>query len=135
MITSKLGKEIIINAKPIEVIEDNNDALFSLKKLEDLGRESPTFLDRMLNLFIENTPLSINEIKQAYENNDMEKVAAVAHRLKPSIDNLDIRSIKNEIRELEKLAKSSDQPSRMEELIDLIEDVTNKVVEELKLLV
>jgi PAS domain S-box-containing protein len=135
VITSNLGKEIVINTKPVEVIENNNGALFSLRKLEDLGRESPTFLDRMLNLFIENTPAAINEIKQAYENNDMERVAAIAHRLKPSIDNLEINSIKSEIRELEKIAKTNDQPVRMEELIIQIESVTNKVVEELRLLV
>jgi two-component system, sensor histidine kinase len=135
VITSNLGKEIIINTKPVEVIEDNNGALFSLRKLEDLGRESPTFLDRMLNLFIENTPAAVNDIKQAYENNDMDRVAAIAHRLKPSIDNLEINSIKSEIRELEKIAKTKDQPVRVEELIAHIESVTNRVVEELRLLV
>lgn len=135
IITKSLGKEIIINTKPGDVEDINTDTLFSLKKLEDLGRGNPTFLDRMLTLFIENTPAAISDIKKAYDENDLTKVAAIAHRLKPSIDSLEILSIKNEIRELEKLAKTNDQYGRMEELIEILENVTNKVVEELKKLV
>lgn len=86
----------------------------------------------MITLFITQAPSSVSEIKEAYAENDFERVKKIAHRLKPSIDNLGIISLKHEIRSIEKNAETLKTSKELEQLISNLETVINEVVITLK---
>jgi HPt (histidine-containing phosphotransfer) domain-containing protein len=86
----------------------------------------------MIALFIETTPVCIVDMKLAYVNNEFDKVRKIAHRIKPSIDNLEIASLKNEIREIELNAETYQNSEQLERLILKVEQVLNEVFSNLK---
>lgn len=111
---------------------ESNQALFDLGKLREIGKGNQAFIDKMIRLFSEQAPLSVQEIKEAYGQKDLEKVKAVAHRLKPSIDNMGIHSLTKEIRQIETLALSGDQEQELPGLIEQLETVLVEVVGKLR---
>lgn len=106
--------------------------LYDLTKLEEIGRGNETFIKKMIALFIEQGPGSVTEIKNAFAAGDLEKVKAVAHRIKPSIDNMGIHSLVREIREIESLAPGQENSRELNSLIEHLESTMNQVVSELK---
>jgi CheY-like chemotaxis protein len=75
--------------------------LYNLDKLKEMSRGNNDFIKKMLNIFVETVPDSITEMKVALSNSDFDTVKKIAHKLKPSVDNLGL-NIKAEIRNLEK---------------------------------
>jgi PAS domain S-box-containing protein len=76
-------------------------SLFSLAKIEALARDNPDFVDEIVDIFIEQAILSMQQMRAAFEIGDLTTVKKVAHRLRASIDNMCIDSLKQEIRDLE----------------------------------
>ena len=117
------------------VTEINNEKTipqFDLTKIRNIAKGNEAFVDKMIALFIAGTPISIQEMKDAYKNQDFDKVRKIAHKIKPSIDNLDINNIKNEVREIEMNAESYKSSEQLENLILKVENVMNVVVAQLK---
>jgi len=75
--------------------------VFSLSTIEALAQGDPDFVGEMIDLFIEQSAVSIQQMKTAFEKGDIPTIKKVAHRFKPSIDNMCIDTLKKEIRELE----------------------------------
>ena len=63
----------------------------------------------MINIFIDSSASTIMDIQKALEANDYEKVAKLVHRMKPSILNLNINSIVDEVKYLEQINDSANQ--------------------------
>jgi PAS domain S-box-containing protein len=105
--------------------------LYDLSKLEDIAKGNKVFIDKMIALFVEQVPLSVTEIKDAYAAKDFEKVKKTAHRIKPSIDSMGIALLTNDIREIEKMADVYQTSEQLESLITKLDDVINKVVTKL----
>jgi len=85
--------------KKTKAIEDK--PLFSLEKLQQIGRGDKEFINKMIELFLQQMPETIAELQDAFEREDIHTVRKVAHKVKPMIDSLDIMSLKNVVRELE----------------------------------
>jgi CheY-like chemotaxis protein/HPt (histidine-containing phosphotransfer) domain-containing protein len=121
-----LGKEITLNASSAQ--EVSGSSLFKLDKLYSISRGNDDFVKKMTALFVEQAPASVKEINEAYKINDFAKIKAVAHRMKPSIDNLDIVSLTGDIRQIETLALQAKRSDEMDILIRKLDDVIEKVV-------
>lgn len=116
-----------------EDMNDDNSYLFDLTNIKNLSRGDQSFVKKMIEIFIEHTPTSIQEIKVAYKQDDFTTISKIAHRMKPSIDNMGIFSLKNPIRELESNAKMEViDKNKIASLIDIIENTLIKVINELK---
>jgi signal transduction histidine kinase/CheY-like chemotaxis protein/HPt (histidine-containing phosphotransfer) domain-containing protein len=115
----------------IETIAGPHSALYDLSKLNTMSGGNQVFVDKMLRLFIEHTPLSIKNLTESYSKKDFEAVRKVAHSLKTAIDNMGIQSLKNEIREIEHSAETYQTSRRLEFLITKVETVITKVVYDL----
>jgi len=103
-----------------------------LSKLEKIAKGNQPFIDKMIQLFIDQTPKSVTELKAAYKIGDYSKVKAIAHRIKPSIDTLSIDVLKNEIRAIEKNAELLKASEQTEKLISKLDTVINEVTHSLK---
>jgi CheY-like chemotaxis protein/HPt (histidine-containing phosphotransfer) domain-containing protein len=127
-------KKTEIKLLPKEIILPKTAALFDLTKIQTIAKGNKEFVNKMCALFIESTPISVLEMKTAYSQNDFDKVRKIAHRIKPSIDNLDILSIKNEIREIEMNAETYKKSEQLEALILKVEKVMSDVVANLNMI-
>jgi len=130
VISRWVGKKYSLTEKEEGVVSKNT--LYNLSKLQSIAKGNQAFIDKMTNLFIEQGPASVKEMKAAFALNDFSKVGAIAHRMKPSIDNMGIVSLKEVIRSVEKNAADQLTAAEIKDVINNIEDVINKVVVDLK---
>ena len=108
-----------------------DNELYSLEKLIEASRGNEWFVKKMINVFIEQTTSSIELLKNAFEVKDFKSVKEIAHRIKPSIDNMSINSIKQEIREIEKMALEDPNSPMLEELLIKVNSILRRVVADL----
>jgi len=106
--------------------------LFSLSKIEALAQGVPDFVDEMIDVFIEQAALSVQQMQTAFENGDTDTIKKVAHRLKPTIDNMCIDSLKTEIREIESEAEALYLNQRLHPKINYVESVLANIIADLK---
>ena len=111
--------------------EKQNTKLFSLEKLNTLAQGDEAFIAEMTHIFIEQAQLSIEQINKAAKNGDIATIKKVAHRLKPSIDNLQIHSIIPLVRELEKDADTLHSNNKLRSKIEFLETTLNLVMSQL----
>ena len=132
VVSSWLGKS---KKKPLVISEEKSIPkveLFDLSNLESIAKGNKVFIHKMLQLFIDDTPISVNEMKQAYQSGEFKKVATIAHRIKPSIDTLGIHLLKDEIREIEANAESYGDSEELSAMILYLENTIKRVLIELQ---
>jgi len=99
------------------------EKIYDLTDLRAISRGNEAFVIKMVNMFIEQTPLNLAEMESRYNENDYKGMAAVAHKIKPSIDNMGIISLKEVIREIEKAGKNGAADDRIQGMMQTV--VTN----------
>jgi PAS domain S-box-containing protein len=104
---------------------------FDLKKLKEISRGDDGFVIKMLDLFIKVTPEYIKQLDDFYATKNIEDINKLAHKMKPSIDNMDIASIRHEIRELENFSMEGSLV-QLRELIEKVTTVLKETIEQLK---
>lgn len=107
-----------------------NTPLYDLTGLEELSHGDEKFVKHMLQLFVKVSNEAITELEDALENSDYQQISKTAHRIKPSIDNMGIVTLKDKIRALEKFPADGDSEAR-KKLIMLVKDTLKKVSEQL----
>ena len=128
-----LGKKqvVIAEEKPAQ-LKNEGELLYNLSYLSDISRGDEAFMKKMIDLFIEQIPLAIHDIHEAYKAGDLSKVKSLAHKTKSSIDTLGIASIQSEIKEIEMLAMNHQSGPRLDELIAKLTDVVPNAIEQLR---
>jgi HPt (histidine-containing phosphotransfer) domain-containing protein len=106
--------------------------LFDLSKLIQLSKGDDAFLEKVITLFIEQALLSLDDLHTALKKNDFGKIKSVAHKLKPSIDNVGIHSLKNTICKIENLALLNQPSPDFLHLINELNDTLKQVISALK---
>lgn len=107
-----------------------NTPLYDLTGLEELSHGDEKFVKHMLQFFVKVSNEAITELEDALENSDYQQISKTAHRIKPSIDNMGIVTLKDKIRALEKFPADGDSEAR-KKLIMLVKDTLKKVSEQL----
>lgn len=95
----------------------SNGDSYSLDEIWLFTGEDQTAMDTILTAFIDSTRLNLEEIEQATQNNNPERVAQIAHRMLPMFKQLKAKGI---IKKLEKLERKEDlnpKPKRIQKLI------------------
>ena len=119
--------------KMLEVARDaNQPPLFDFHRLEEISQGSEVFIKKMSQLFVDTVPLALRELHVAATLGDFPTVYAKAHSLKPSLHNFAIDSLKDDVLELEQLAKAMGPAGRIVELANRVVDIVSEVVEGLK---
>ncbi|GAA4463496.1 hypothetical protein GCM10023093_12080 [Nemorincola caseinilytica] len=115
---------------PTIAIQDNSEPLYDLSMLLGIGRDDPGFIIKMLQLFISETPPLVQKMTEACATGDLKSVRYYAHRMKPSITNLGIKSLKDDVLNIE-LCKDNDANVAMQ--IARVEQVLSRVMPELEM--
>jgi two-component system, sensor histidine kinase len=105
--------------------------LYSLSKLESACRKDPVFIRKMTDLFIQQLPMAVKDIRSSFEKKDYDSMKAVAHRIKPTIDNMCVSSLYQVIRDIESFPDESFLLV-LDNNIMLLEEIMGKVITDLK---
>ncbi len=107
--------------------------LFSLSKIEEIANGDTHFVREMIDIFIEQSVLTVQEMKTAFLEGNTNAIKKIAHRIKPSIDNMCIDSLKHEIRDLETDADVLFANNRLQPKLENIDLVLSRIVADLKI--
>ena len=110
--------------------EDNK--LFDLSRLIKMSNNNNEFVIKMVNLFIENTSIMIDQLASAQQESDFEKVIAVAHKLKSSVDIICIASTKEMVVFIEQESLSENKSPVFNETFAKLLEVLRKTIVQLK---
>jgi HPt (histidine-containing phosphotransfer) domain-containing protein len=86
------------------------EQLYDLSSLKLISRGNDAFVQKMVNIFCQETPEMFNRMEEAFHSGNMDKVKETAHKMKPSIDGLNITTLKQLIRDLENTETNSFDP-------------------------
>jgi len=106
--------------------------LYDLSKLHTIGGGNEQFIRKMVLVFNRESIAAVQQIKEAYANNDIEKIKTTAHRAKPSIQNMGVDSLMENILRLESFDITTNNKEVLLPLITKLDEVINKVVMQLK---
>ena len=131
IISRWLGLEKPVLVKEV-VNTEKMDTLYDLSKLQEIAKGNQEFINRMIQMFIDQGPSSVKEITEAFKAKDFSKVNKVAHRFKTSVNNMGISALKTDITEIELLAESDPSSEKLGGLIAKLETVIGQVITQLK---
>lgn len=92
---------------------------YSLAKLEQISQGDTVFINRMIGIFCDQSEEASELMRTAMEKDDLDTIWKLAHKMKPSIDNLAITALFDEVRELEKLARAGENLERVKALVEI----------------
>lgn len=122
-----LGKEVIFKSN-----KHVKEELYSTEKLNLIGRGNPAFIKKMLSLFDREATNAVVELKKGFVEKNVKTINTTSHRIKPSIDNLAIKLLQTNVRELEAFDPTKSSWDKAQLLIDKFEMVIVKVIEAMK---
>jgi CheY-like chemotaxis protein len=108
------------------------EKLYNLSLLEDLAQGNKDFIKSLVELFIQTTPADANAMLAAAEQNNLTQVGKLAHKLKSTIDTMQIISLKEDIRKLELYGKNNANYKEVMLLCQQTIATINTVIEQLK---
>jgi len=110
----------------------SDEQLYDLSSLKAISRGNEGFMQKMVNIFCEQTPVMLKEMEAAGLINDFDRIRKMAHQMKPSIDNLNIVSIKQLIRDIESASVDNMDNTTLFEKLDTLKRIILKVINDLK---
>lgn len=108
------------------------DKLYSLDFVNEMAGGNHEFVNQLLSLFIETVPESIRLINEYYENNDLNALGMEAHKLKSTINTVQIPSFSEKIKEMEYIGKTGENIQDLPELMAEFNKILPIAVEQVK---
>jgi HPt (histidine-containing phosphotransfer) domain-containing protein len=117
------------NPDPILNLE-STQTLYSLSKLKKACNGDPRFMKKMTQLFIQQMPVAVLDIRDSFGNKDFRKMKDTAHRIKPTLENLCVDSLYHTIRDIEGF--SNQETGKLANDILQLEKTMTAIIVELK---
>lgn len=105
--------------------------LYDLSSLNRISQGNTAFLKKMVTLFNEQVPKSVQEMKDALQQKDFTKLRSIAHKIKPAIDNMGIAALHQVIRDIEKNAAEAPDIFMLSDKLAKTEEVITSVTAQL----
>ncbi|MFM7015283.1 MAG: response regulator [Bacteroidota bacterium] len=113
--------------------ETVKNKLYDLTFLEKEIGDNKEIMQRMLCIFVETIPDTLGKMNTHFVNGEMDAIATLAHKIKPTIDGAGIKSIYDTIRHVEGYRELKRTTDQMKSDLTKIEKVLLSVVEEFKI--
>ena len=104
--------------------------LYDISKLQSIGSED--FVKRMLKLFVAEVPSAAMNIKIAYDSTDFNTIKYLTHRIRPSIQNMGITHLQEDMVLIEQLAVKGQKDPDLKRRIDKMTNIIDQVGEQLR---
>ena len=109
------------------------DDLYTLDGIKKLCRNDQKLIDKVINLFISEAPEILQSMKDAYQKKEYTTIAKQAHKLKSSIDNMQIKPLQASIRNIESEAQTTNpEDHKLLNLIAYTDEILKDVIAQLK---
>lgn len=109
------------------------EALFNMAFVHQITGGNPVFMKDLASIFVKTIPANAAEMKAACINGDYDAMGKIAHKIKPTIDSMQMVSIKQDIRTIEQNGKAGICSPETEQMVYKVEEVINKVAEQLSI--
>lgn len=106
--------------------------LFTLAHLEKISNGNQVFLASMVNIFIEYMPVYVRDIRSAIVTQNCDLLKHSVHKIKPTIYDMEINSLKEVIKELTLLANTHKCTPKIHELVNLLDQTVSDIANQLK---
>lgn len=107
--------------------------LYNLEGLRVISKGREDFVTRMIEMFCQQVPEALSNLNACFQQNDLAQVSKLAHKLKSTVDHLEIKSIQRTIRNIETLSENHGSSEELTVMVDEINAVLNRVIESLQL--
>lgn len=106
--------------------------LYSTSQLRIIANGDDNFVETMLLMFKNIANNSIEQFKDALQQNDVERIRKIAHKIKPSLDNLEVNVLHNEIRALENFNVLTGCPENLNSIIEHVIETLHEIICEIE---
>jgi CheY-like chemotaxis protein len=128
-IAKQLQRNTPIAVTPPTLVDNS----YNLSKLIALSRGDKEFVNDMIDIFLAETPATLEAIKYALLEKDYKTVARTAHRIKPSIDSMGISQLAGVASSIELTAKAEDvDHAELAEKIRFLAGTLSAILKKLK---
>ncbi|HEX8461712.1 MAG TPA: Hpt domain-containing protein [Segetibacter sp.] len=118
-------------------VQPVNGKLYDFEQLEEIADGNMDFLISLAQIFLDTIPDNSAEMVKAARSQDWAQVSKLAHKLKSTIDSLNMTSISKEIRAIEIDAKNKVNthllPAVCEEVDAVIQEAAVQIKQEFNL--
>jgi PAS domain S-box-containing protein len=124
-------------AGPNALLAENDAAgagkqqLYDLSPLVKMSQGDEVFVQKMVDMFVMLTDRTITELHVEMQQSNFDQVSRIAHRIKPSLENMGILQLSTPIRQLENYPPEGDQAGR-QELVDHIIEILKQVTAQIR---
>jgi len=105
---------------------------YDLSLLYKIGKGNQEFVNSMIKLFISLVDENVHLLKQAREKGDHTVIRSIAHKMKPSIVQMGVESLREVVISLEKFEVKEDNVDIMEDMVDMLVETLVKLTDELR---
>lgn len=106
---------------------------FSLEELERLADGDKSFMEEMIKIFIRSSQMGMENIKDAFANNNAEFISEAAHKMAAPCKHIMADELYSKIKDLEKKAAKAESVESLSSLVQdielLVERITNSLSE------
>jgi PAS domain S-box-containing protein len=117
---------------PEEQIKPMKDKLYDLSNLLEISRGNDAFVKKMIQLFVDQIPTAVEGMNKAFAEGDFATLKAIAHRIKPSVENMRIGNMYQEIRQIEQLAMEDNSSPQLPGLLEHASAVLIEAIDQMK---
>ena len=110
----------------------NHEKPYNLNTLESMSGGDPSFLPMMAKLFVDTIPPILEKMEQSFQAKDWKSVGAFAHKLKPTIDAMNINGLLETVRQIELQGKQEMEVETIEGKIGLMRNTLDLCITRLK---
>lgn len=108
------------------------EQLYDLTLLNGISKNNRQTVTNMLNVFIEKATEELSQIKAAGKEENWQMLSAVAHKMKPALAYLGMKSLEKIVNELQFNAKNLTNLDKTPQMIQNAEALLNKIITQLK---
>lgn len=110
----------------------SDEKLYDLEQLNAIAAGNEDFVIKMVNMFLEMTPGLVGRIEAGLQTQDWPEVRSAAHKMKPSVDMMGVKSLHDVVRSIEVNAKTETNLEQIPELYFKLSDTLENVYEQLR---
>ena len=110
----------------------NTEKLYDITSIREmLGDEEE--VKRMMSIFLESTPVSLQDMNEGLRDDDADKLARNAHKMKASLDMLKVNDLYDDVRKIDKDFKVEEIPQdQLETIVEKMNSVLEQVFDQLR---
>ena len=109
-----------------------NNKLYDIENLTAVANGDDEFIKSMIVLFLQNTPSQAEELLIVCKEQSWDRVYFLAHKMKASINLVNINALKDEIKTIEVNAKTQQNLDAVPAMVQHVHEVIQNTADQMK---